>query len=179
MSLNNLHDLFEHELKTIHAGETLTLEALRQMASETRDPEVRKGVEAHAAETETQIRRLEDILKGMNATPSGARSAVVEGLVEEKRLFLAKEPTPEMLEMFNVTAALKTERIEITCYANALEIARQLGAEELAAPLRESLREEEAMMVRVQQVFHTLGHTRTVRAPKTEMRRSNVGAKQG
>lgn len=178
MSLNNLHDMFEHELKTLHAGETLTLAALQQVASETRDPEIRKGVEAHVRETEEQIRRIEGVLKGMNAAVGNARSAVFEGLAEEKRIFLAKEPTPEMLELFNVAAALKTERIEVTCYENAIDLARQLGAEELAAPLRESLREEEAMLVRVQQIFHTMGHARTTpRAPKTEMRRSNVGSK--
>lgn len=174
MSLNNLHDMLEQELKTIHAGETLTLEALRQVASETRDADVRKGVEAHVQETEAQIRRLESILQGMNSTPEGGRSPVVEGLAEAKRVFLAKEPSPEMLELFNVTAALKTERIEITCYENVLELARQLGAEELVAPLRESLREEETMLARVQQVFRTMGTTKAIRTPKTEMRRSTV-----
>jgi ferritin-like metal-binding protein YciE len=114
----------------------------------------------------------------LDATPEGGRSPVAEGLAEEKRLFLLQQPTPEMLEAYNVAEALKTEHIEVTCYENLLEIARQLGAEELAAPLRESLREEQAMLVRVQQVFRSMGaaHAGKVpRAAKTEMRRSNVG----
>jgi ferritin-like metal-binding protein YciE len=178
MSLNNLHDVFEHELKALHAGETLTLAALRQMASETRDPELRAGFEAHERETQDQVRRIEVVLRGMHATPEGGRSPVVEGLAEEKRIFLLKDPSPEMLEAYNVAEALKTEHIEVTCYENLLEIAHQLGADELAAPLRESLREEQAMLVRVQQVFRTMGATHGAKMPrpsKTEMRRSNVG----
>lgn len=175
MSLNNLHDVLEHELKAVLAGETLTLAALRQTASETRDAELRAGLDAHLLETEAQIRRLEGVLRGLHAEPQGSRAPVIEGLAEEKRLFLLKEPTPEMLEAYNVAEALKTEHIEVTCYENVLEIARQLGAEELVAPLKESLREEQAMLVRVQQVFRTMGHaTRTPRASKTEMRRSTV-----
>ena len=59
MAMSTIEELFEHELKDIYGAEQSILEALDQLASETNDREIKKGIQQHRKETQAQLKRLE------------------------------------------------------------------------------------------------------------------------
>jgi ferritin-like metal-binding protein YciE len=56
---------------------------------------------------------------------------------------MREKPTEELLEFFNVGAAQKVERYEITSYESLIDMADKLGLTEAVGLLEENLREEE------------------------------------
>ena len=146
MGLESIEELFEHELKDMLGGEQSLLDALEQMAQESSDREIRKAYLQHRKETHGQIKRLEKIFKSLGQKPEADTCAGIEGLIKEKKLFMREKPTEELLEFFNIGAAQKVERYEITSYENLIDMADKLGMTDAVELLEESLQEEEAAL---------------------------------
>ena len=153
MAVKNLNELFEHELKDIYYAEHRLLEALEQLASETKHREAKKAYTAHRRETQGQIKRLQKVFKMFGEAPEPEKCPGIEGLLKEKQNFTKKEkPSQEILDYFNMTAAIKTEHYEICAYEGLIEIARQLGMEPAVELLAQNLSEEQA----TSEKLHTL-----------------------
>jgi ferritin-like metal-binding protein YciE len=60
-----------------------------------------------------------------------------------------EEPSPEMLEMANLSGAEKTEHYEIVMYTGLIQMAKDLGETESAELLQENLDQEQAMAKRI------------------------------
>jgi ferritin-like metal-binding protein YciE len=123
MGMQSIEELFEYELKDILGGEQSLLDALEQMAQESSDREKSLG---QKAEAET--------------------CAGIEGLIKEKKVFMREKPSEELLEFFNIGAAQKVERYEITSYENLIDMADKLGMTDAVELLEQNLQEEEAAL---------------------------------
>ena len=123
MAMQTIEELFEHELKDMYGAETSLLDALEQMADESSDREIKRGFAQHRKETQGQIKRIEKIFKSMGQKPEPETCPGIEGLIKEKKVFMRERPTPELLEFYNIGAAQKAERYEITAYENLIDMA--------------------------------------------------------
>jgi ferritin-like metal-binding protein YciE len=146
MAMETIEELFEHELKDMYSGETALLGPLEQMARESSDKDIRKAFTQHRRETQTQIKRLEKVFKLLGLKAEAETCAGIEGLIKEKKLFMREKPSPELLEFFNIGAAQKTERYEITAYENLIDMADKLGLDGAVELLEETLQEEEGAL---------------------------------
>src|SRR5438093_3761653 len=143
MAMQTIEELFEHELKDIYGAEQSLLDALQQMADESSDRESKKAFTQHRKETQAQIKRIEKIFKSLGQKPEAETCAGVEGLIKEKKLFMKERPSDELLEFFNIGAAQKVERYEITAYEGLIDMADKLGMSDAVGLLEETLQEEE------------------------------------
>ena len=141
--MQTIEELFEHELKDIYAGEQSLLDALEQMATESVDREIKRVFTQHRKETQAQIKRLEKVFKLLGQKPEAESCAGIEGLIKEKKLFMRARPSPELLEFFNIGAAQKVERYEITSYESLIDMADKLALAEAVELLEQNLQGEE------------------------------------
>jgi ferritin-like metal-binding protein YciE len=146
MGMESIEELFEHELKDILGGEQSLLDALEQMAQESSDREIRKAYIQHRKDTQGQNKRLEKIFKSLGQKAEAETCAGIEGLIKEKKVFMREKPTEELLEFFNIGAAQKVERYEITSYENLIDMADKLGMSDAVELLEQNLQEEEAAL---------------------------------
>jgi ferritin-like metal-binding protein YciE len=146
MSMESIEELFEHELKDILGGEQALVDALEQMAEETSDREIKKAYLQHRKETQGHIKRIEKIFRSLGQKPEAESCPGIEGLIKEKKVFMREKPTEELLEFFNVGAAQKVERYEITSYESLIDMADKLGLSDAVELLEENLQEEEAAL---------------------------------
>ena len=146
MAMESIEELFEHELKDILGGEQALVDALEQMAQESSDRDIRKAYTQHRKETQGQIKRIEKIFRSLGRKPEAETCPGIEGLIKEKKMFMREKPTEELLEFFNVGAAQKVERYEITSYESLIDMADKLGLTDAVQLLEESLQEEEAAL---------------------------------
>jgi ferritin-like metal-binding protein YciE len=143
MAMQTIEELFEHELQDIYSAEQSLLDALEQMAQESSDREIKRGFTQHRKETQTQIKRLEKIYRAIGQKPESGSCPGVEGLIKEKKLFLREKPSGELLEFYNIGAAQKVERYEITAYESLVDMAEKLGMTDVVELLEQNLQEEE------------------------------------
>jgi ferritin-like metal-binding protein YciE len=146
MAMSTIEELFEHELRDIYGGEHSLLAALEQMADESSDREIKRGFQQHRKETQGQIRRLERVFKMLGRKAEEETCPGIEGLVKEKKAFMRERPSPELLEFYNVGAAQKVERYEITAYEHLIDMAEKLGMSDVVELLEENLQEEETAL---------------------------------
>jgi ferritin-like metal-binding protein YciE len=146
MAMSTIEELFEHELKDMYGGETSLLAALEQMAEETPDREIKKGFQQHRKETQGQLKRLDKIFKMLGRKAEAEACAGIEGLIKEKKTLMKQRPSQELLEFYNVGAAMKVERYEITSYENLIDMAEKLGLSDAVELLEQNLQEEETTL---------------------------------
>ncbi|MCK3727775.1 DUF892 family protein, partial [Escherichia coli] len=78
-----LEDLFLENLKDIYYAERKILVALPKMAKAVNSDDLRAAFEKHVAETEGQVKRLQQVFKMLKQQPKGKTCPAILGLVEE------------------------------------------------------------------------------------------------
>jgi len=146
MPMTTIDELFEHDLKDIYGAEQRLLEALDEMAAETVDPDARKAFQQHRKETQNQIKRLDRVFKTLDMKAEAQPCPGLEGLIKEKKSLSKEKPSDEILSFYNLHAAQKVERYEITSYEGLIEAAEHLGLDEAVKLLSQNLEEEEATL---------------------------------
>jgi len=152
MAMQTIEELFEHELQDIYAAEQSLIDALEQMAQESSDREIKRGFTQHRKETQAQIKRLEKIYRALGRKPESGSCPGIEGLIKEKKLFMREKPSRELLEFYNIGAAQKVERYEITAYESLVDMAEKLGMADAVDLLEQNLQEEEAALALLKEI---------------------------
>ena len=152
MAMQTIEELFEHELQDVYSAEQSLLDALEQMANESSDREIKRGFTQHRRETQGQIKRLDKIYKILGQKPKSSSCPGMEGLIKEKKAFLREKPSAELLEFYNVGAAQKVERYEITAYETLIDMAEKLGISDVVELLEQNLQEEEMTLNRLKAI---------------------------
>jgi ferritin-like metal-binding protein YciE len=144
MKLETLHDLYVDELKDLYSAENQLLKALPKMAKAASSPDLRKAFESHLKETQGQVQRLERIFKKLDVSPKGKKCKAMEGLIEEGKEVMDEDGDPAVLDAALIAAAQRVEHYEMAGYGCVRTCARQLGYDQAADLLQQTLDEEGA-----------------------------------
>ena len=142
MSVENLQELFVHELKDILDAERQITKALPKMAKGAESDELRAAFEEHLAVTEEQIGRLETIFESLDKAARGKHCPGMEGLIKEGSEMLKEEDPSPTLDAALIAAAQKVEHYEIAAYGTLVEWAKLLGMDDAVELLQQTLAEE-------------------------------------
>lgn len=140
--LNNLNDLFAHELKDLYSAEQQILQALPKMADSTEHRELRQAFEDHEQTTREQVRRLETIAADLGMELKGHKCKGMEGIIKEGEELIGANADPDARDAALIGAAQRVEHYEIAGYGTARTYARRLGQERAADLLQRTLDEE-------------------------------------
>jgi len=144
MKLNTLEALFHHELKDIYSAETQLVKALPKMAKAASNPDLKAGFEEHLEETKVQVERLQQIGEQLGKSLTGHKCKGMEGLLAEGADLINEEADDTVRDAGLIGAAQRVEHYEIAAYGTAMALATQLGFDEAADLLEETLEEEKA-----------------------------------
>lgn len=144
MALENLHDLFVHELKDLYSAETQITKALPKMAEAANAEQLQEAFAQHLQETEGHVQRLEEICRQLDVSPRGKKCAGMEGLLEEGKEILKEKAADWVLDAALIGAAQRVEHYEIAAYGTARDHAEKLGLYPVAQLLQATLDEEGA-----------------------------------
>ena len=137
-----LQKLLEDQLADIYYAEKQLLKALPKMAKMATNDELREAFTNHAEETKGQVERLEQAFAAMDLPAKGKRCPAIDGILEEGTEIMDEFADDAALDAGLVAAAQKAEHYEIASYGSMCAWAEQLGLEEVAALLNETLEEE-------------------------------------
>jgi len=142
MKITSLDQLLEDELKDIYSAESQLLKALPKMVQAAESKDLRASFEKHLEQTQTHIRRIEEICKDLNVEPSGKTCAGMGGLIKEGEEVIESDMEPEPKQAALIGAAQRVEHYEIAAYGTARAHAKQLGYVKAFDVLTETLNEE-------------------------------------
>lgn len=142
--MKKLEDLFEDTLKDIYYAEKTILKALPKMAKKATSPDLKEAFESHREETEGQIERLEQVFELIGKAARGKKCPAIEGITEEAKEIMEEAETPEVLDAGLAAAAQAVEHYEMARYGTLVAWAKELGMDEAADLLQETLDQEKA-----------------------------------
>jgi ferritin-like metal-binding protein YciE len=142
MSVTNLEELFQHDLRDTLDAEKQILKALPKMAKACTSEELRTAFEQHKDETEVHVERLQTIFENLGKAARGKHCHGMEGLLKEGQEMLEEEEPSPALDAAMIGAAPKVEHYEIAAYGTLATYAKMLGNEEALDLLVQTLDEE-------------------------------------
>lgn len=137
-----LEDLFLETLKDIYSAEKQTLRMLPRMAKAAESDELRKALETHRDETEGQVERLEQIFEIIKKPARAKTCEAMQGLMEEGKEIMEDFKGTEALDAGLLSAQQAVEHYEISRYGTLKSWAGQLGMQDAAKLLDQTLQEE-------------------------------------
>ena len=142
MELDTLKDLYVEELKDLYSAEKQLVKALPKMAKAANSRELQAAFKTHLRQTAEHAARLEKICSELGVSPRGKKCVGMEGLIEEGSELIKEEPDPDVLDAGLISAAQHVEHYEMAGYGTVRTYARQLGLDDQADLLQQTLDEE-------------------------------------
>ena len=143
--ISNLKDLFMHQLQMIFYAEQQLQKMIPHMTKKISDASLKSAAEHHLKETQSQIKRLEQVFEAMGKKPEAATCPTMDGLIKEGEDVLSTVTDEHLCDAAVIAAMQAVEHHEITTYGTMIAWARQLGRKEVVKLLEETLQEEKSM----------------------------------
>jgi ferritin-like metal-binding protein YciE len=144
MTLNSLEDLFVVQMQDLYDAEQRLTRALPKMAQAATNTQLKSAFEAHLRETEQHVARLERIFQKLGVTPQRETCEAMKGLISEGEEAIGASGDTDVKDAALIAAAQRVEHYEIAGYGTARTLAQQLGQEQVAQTLQQTLDEEGA-----------------------------------
>ena len=142
--IETLDDLFVHGLQTIYYAERQIAETLPTMIDMATNPELRSAFERHLTETQNQRVRLEQVFRQHGAEVEEANCPAIDGILKAANATAKNVDDKHVLDAALAFGGQMVEHYEIAQYGTLVTWARELGREDCASVLAESLAEEKA-----------------------------------
>lgn len=137
-----LEDLFHDTLKDIYYAERKILKALPKMKRAAQSDELKAAFEKHREQTEGQVERLVQVFEIIGKPARGKTCDAIEGIVAEGEEIMEEFKDTAALDAGLISAAQAVEHYEITRYGTLKRWAKELGMNDAARLLDETLKEE-------------------------------------
>jgi ferritin-like metal-binding protein YciE len=141
-----LQQLLVEELQDLYDAEKQLTRALPKVAKATSDEELGEAIREHLEVTKGHVQRLEQAFESMGLKAKSKPCAGMKGIVEESSETIQEKKGEEselVLDVAIAGGARRVEHYEIAGYSVAIEMARELGHDDVAGLLEETLHEEE------------------------------------
>jgi len=144
MRIETVKDLLSDHLRDLYDAEKLLVKTLPKIAKAVNSDDLRQVVQSHLQETENHVSRLEQVFELLGEPAKSKPCPGMRGLVEEGKSVMGEDASEGLLDLAIIAAAQKVEHYEISAYGTAREMAEQLGENDAAVLLEETLEEEKA-----------------------------------
>jgi ferritin-like metal-binding protein YciE len=142
--IKNMHDLFLHNLADIYYAEQQIVKALPTMVKKATDRQLKQGFENHLRESETHVKRLEQIFQKLDVKAKGVDCPAIDGILKEANEVAGEVEDKSVLDAALIASAQAVEHYEMTRYGTLIAWAKQLGRQDLIGLLEQTLNEEKA-----------------------------------
>ncbi|MGO4637080.1 ferritin-like domain-containing protein [Mesorhizobium sp. 2RAF45] len=142
--IKTLNDLFVHTLQDIYYAEQQIEKSLPKMVKKATDPDLKAGFEEHLEQTREHIVRLEQVFEIHGEAVKGVDCPAIDGILEEADDVSGDVDDKQVLDAALIASAQAVEHYEMTRYGTLIAWAKELGHEDSARILAETLEEERA-----------------------------------
>jgi ferritin-like metal-binding protein YciE len=142
--IKNMNDLFLHTLGDIYYAEQQIVKALPDMVKKATDPQLKQGFQTHLRESETHVKRLEQIFQKLEVKAKGVNCPAIDGIIDEAKEVAGEVEDKSVLDAALIAAAQAVEHYEMTRYGTLIAWAKQLGKRDVISLLEQTLNEERA-----------------------------------
>jgi ferritin-like metal-binding protein YciE len=140
-----LEKFFKDEIKDIYWAEKHLVKTLPKMAKASTSAELKEAFNNHLEETKVHVERLEHVFDLLEEKVQAKKCEAMEGITKEGESIIDDTETgTSTRDVGLILAGQKVEHYEISTYGGLAQLARNLGREDVAELLEQTLEEEKA-----------------------------------
>ncbi len=140
--MKGFNDLFLCELKELYCAECQSAKMMPEVIKSARSSELQKALEEHLAETESQIKRLEQVSTELKESFGKGKCAPMEGLWDEWKHIVKEHFDDEVQDAAIISFIQKVKHYEIASYGTLKTFAEHLELSTIKDLLDQSIKEE-------------------------------------
>jgi ferritin-like metal-binding protein YciE len=137
-----LEDLFVNQLEDLYDAEKRIVDALPRMAEAASSPHLANAFREHLRETETQVKRLDEVFRSIGREPNRETCNGMKGIIDEGDKIVKAKGDDMVRDAGLIAAAQRVEHYEMAGYGTARSFAQQLGFKDAVRLLDQTLKEE-------------------------------------
>src|SRR5581483_6505900 len=141
-TFNNLNDLFVQQIKDLYDAEKRLTEALPLMRDAATSSQLKEAFDMHNRQTHQHVARLEQVFRRINCEPEGETCPAMRGLIKEGQEMIDANGDCCVKDAALIAAAQRVEHYEMAGYGTVRSLAQQLGMNDVAQLLQQTLDEE-------------------------------------
>lgn len=142
VNLESLEDLFVYRLNMLRDSESVIIDALPKMMEATHSEELKEGFQHHLKESQQQLDRLDEVMDNLGYSTMNVPCKAMRAIVEEAEDVFNSSGDPDVKDAAIIGAVQAIKHYEIASYGTTRTFARQLGYDEAADLLQETLNQE-------------------------------------
>ena len=142
--IKTLEDLYLHTLRDIYYAEQQIVKALPKMIDKAGNSELKDGFTHHLEETKGHVERLEEVFRKVGEEPEGVTCPAIDGIIKEANEIAGDIADKDVMDAALAAAAQAVEHYEMTRYGTLIAWSHEMGRNDCASLLEETLKEEKA-----------------------------------
>jgi ferritin-like metal-binding protein YciE len=142
--IRTMDDLFVHQLRDIYYAEKQIVKALPKMIDKASDSDLKTGLRNHFDQSKNHVGRVERVFEMYDREPRTVDCPAIDGIIKEANEVIGDVEDKDVLDAAIIAAAQAVEHYEIARYGSLIAWAKQLGRDDCASVLAETLEEEKA-----------------------------------
>ena len=142
-SITDLRGLYLHGLKDMYYAEQQAQKTLQSMAQKATSSALKEQLQAHVDGSKTHIERLNRVFEIAGEKAEGVTCEAMDGILKEAKHLMDEVEDAETRDAAIVFSAQAIDHYEITRYGSLATFAEELGMQEAADLLGDSLGDEE------------------------------------
>lgn len=142
MEINSLEELYVEQLRDLYDAEHQIIKALPKMIDKAESEELKDALNQHLEVTKEQAKRIERVFRNMGEEAKAEKCKGMQGVLAEGDDLIGDIEDPEVRDAAIIAAAQRVEHYEMAGYGTARTYADQLGEDEAADLLQQTLDEE-------------------------------------
>jgi ferritin-like metal-binding protein YciE len=165
-TITTMHAAFLHELGDAYDAERQLTKALPALLKKAKHAQVKQRLTEHLAETEQQLKNLEEIFQLLGTPVPKVACQGMAGLVADTTATLAEIKAKALIDAAIVGGCGKVEHYEIATYRGLLATAHRLGHTRVTHLLEQNLQQEVQMAQQLEALEQHLGQDMIAQGPK-------------
>jgi ferritin-like metal-binding protein YciE len=161
--METAHELMVHGLNQMLDVEQKLVDALAELEEKSSRPELKKAFSIHRQQTEKHVERLGQVFEELEETPEQTESKGIRGLLDEAQTFMEQNPSEDLVNVFNILAAIKAETYEISGYEALIQLATGMRHRKAVQLMTQNLRDEQQTLKKMQ------GFTKKIKPERSGM----------
>jgi ferritin-like metal-binding protein YciE len=150
--IQTMEDLFLHQMRDIYYAEKQIVRALPKMIDKADDSDLKSGLRHHLDETKNHVTRLEQVFEMIDARAKAVDCPAIDGIIKEADEVIGDVEDKDVLDAAIIAAAQAVEHYETARYGTLIAWAKELGRDDCATILAQTLEEEKAADKKLTQV---------------------------
>ena len=144
--------LFIHKLGAALTMEENVLSMLAELEQKANEAELKEQLSHHHDETQGQVNNLKQAFAALGRDPQKQTCPAIEGLDVEGKEML-QQSAQELYDAVILSGCAEVEHHEIAVYDGLIQMADEMGEEDIVALLKENLDQEEHTLKEVEKAF--------------------------